>query len=232
MALPSLSAPEFFTTIPSTGKEIKYRPFLVKEEKILLMALEGEDAKEINSAILKILKNCIIDDVDVNKLSTFDVEYLFLRLRGKSVGEKVELKVGHTKGDCTHQTEVEVDLDKVELVGEIKDGKIMLTDSIGLKIRYPSLSDVTANPNQDAADAMYDMIANCVEYIYDDEEVYGEFTKKELQDWIGGLNASQFKKITEFYEDMPKVSHEIKWVCPKCGEEDSIILEGLDSFFT
>lgn len=232
MALPSLSAPEFTTELPSTGQEIKYRPFLVKEEKILLMALEGEDTKEINNAILKILGNCILSDVDVNKFSTFDVEYLFLRLRGKSVGEKVEIKIGHTHDRCAHRTEIEVDLDDIKLVGEIKDGKTMLTDNIGVKLRYPSLADIKAGPKQDAADAMYDMINNCIEYIYDDEEVYSDFTKKEIQDWIGSLNAAQFKKITEFFEDMPKLSHTIKWTCPECGEEDTIVLEGLDSFFT
>ena len=232
MALPSISAPEFTTTLPSTGQEITYRPFLVKEEKILLMALEGEDTKEINSAILKILKNCIISDVDVDKFSTFDVEYLFLRLRGKSVGEKVELKIGHSHDKCAHRTEIEVDLDEVQLVGEIKDGKTMLTDTIGVKLRYPALGDITAGPKQDAADAMYNMITNCIEYIYDAEEVYADFTKKEMQDWIGTLNSAQFKKVTQFFEDMPKLSHTITWTCPECGEEDTIVLEGLDSFFT
>ncbi len=231
MALPSISAPEFTTTLPSTGQEITYRPFLVKEEKILLMALEGEDTKEINSAILKILKNCIISDVDADKFSTFDVEYLFLRLRGKSVGEKVELKIGHSHDKCAYRTEIEVDLDEVQLAGEIKDGKTMLTDTIGVKLRYPALRDIKAGPKQDAADAMYDMITNCIEYIYDAEEVYADFTKKEMQDWIGTLNSAQFKKVTQFFEDMPKLSHTITWTCPECGEEDTIVLEGLDSFF-
>ncbi len=232
MAIPSISAPEFTTTLPSTGQEITYRPFLVKEEKILLMALEGEDTKEINSAILKILKNCIISDVDADKFSTFDVEYLFLRLRGKSVGEKVELKIGHSHDKCAYRTEIEVDLDEVQLAGEIKDGKTMLTDTIGVKLRYPALRDIKAGPKQDAADAMYDMITNCIEYIYDAEEVYADFTKKEMQDWIGTLNSAQFKKVTQFFEDMPKLSHTITWTCPECGEEDTIVLEGLDSFFT
>jgi len=231
MALPSISAPEFTTTLPSTGQEITYRPFLVKEEKILLMALEGEDTKEINSAILKILKNCIISDVDADKFSTFDVEYLFLRLRGKSVGEKVELKIGHSHDKCAYRTEIEVDLDEVQLAGEIKDGKTMLTDTTGVKLRDPAVRDIKAGPKQDAADAMYDMITNCIEYIYDAEEVYADFTKKEMQDWIGTLNSAQFKKVTQFFEDMPKLSHTITWTCPECGEEDTIVLEGLDSFF-
>jgi len=232
MDLPSLSAPEFTTTLPSTGQEIKYRPFLVKEEKILLMALEGEDTKEINNAILKILGNCILSDVDVNKFSTFDVEYIFLRLRGKSVGEKIELKIGHSHDRCAHRTEIEIDLDEIQLVGEVKDGKTMLTNDIGVKLRYPALEDIKAGPKQDAADAMYNMITNCIEYIYDADEVYAGFTEKEIQEWIGTLNSSQFKKITEFFEVMPKLSHTIKWTCPECGEEDTIVLEGLDSFFT
>ncbi len=198
------------------------------------MALEGEDTKEINSAILKILKNCIISDVNVDKFSTFDVEYLFLRLRGKSVGEKVEIKIGHSHDKCAHRTEIEVDLDEVQLIGEIKDGKIMLTDDIGVKLRYPALKDVSGKTEKDldAATAMYEMINNCIEYIFDADEVYADFTQKEIEDWISTLNAAQFKKITEFFEDMPKLSHTITWTCPECGEEDSIVLEGLDSFFT
>ena len=231
MALPTVSTPEFITEVPSTGKKIRYRPFLVKEEKILLMALEGEDMGEINSAISKILKNCIIDDVDVRKLSTFDVEYLFLRLRGKSVGEKVELKIGHTKGECKHRTEYEVDLDSVGLSGPVSDGKIMITDEVGIKVRYPGLADVP-NDEKDPATGMFNMITNCIEYIYDSEEVYHDFSRKEIEQWVERLDARQFKKMSDFFESMPKLSHKITWTCSECGEEDSIVLEGLESFFT
>jgi len=229
MALPSLATPEFITTIPSTGAEIRYRPFLVKEEKILLMALEGEDTKEINSAISRILKNCIIDDIDVRKLSTFDVEYLFLRLRGKSVGEKVELKIGHQTGACPHKTDVEIDLDAVVLNGDISDGKILMSGDVGVKLRYPGLADI--QEGDDAASGMFNMITSCIEYIYDAEEVYTDFTPNELETWIEGLSAQQFKHISDFFEGMPKLSHDITWKCSECGEKDSIKLEGLDSFF-
>lgn len=237
MALPSLSTPEFITTIPSSGKEIKYRPFLVKEEKILLMALEGNDTKEINTAILKILKNCILSDIDVNTLATFDIEFLFLRLRGKSVGEKVELQITHQKGECRHRTDVEVDLDDVSINGEIHDGKLMLTDSVGVKFRYPGLGDIytsasSAKKGGDQAAAMYDMIVNCVEFIFDETEVYSEFSKKEIESWLETLTAAQFKVIASFFEEIPKLRHKIEWKCEHCGKDDSIVLEGLESFFT
>lgn len=230
MALPSISTPEFITKIPSTGQEIKYRPFLVKEEKILLMALEGGDQKEITRSIITLLKNCILVDVDVEKLATFDVEFLFLKLRGKSVGEVVELTVAHTESECPHRSDVSINLDAIEVNGEIQDGKVQITDEIGVKLHYPTI-DSTLGVDADNADSMFGMIIDCIDYIYDQEEVYNEFTKDELKDWVDQLNQSQFKKITDFFQDMPKLSHKVDWKCEKCGEEDSIELEGLQSFF-
>jgi hypothetical protein len=142
MALPSLSTPEFVTKIPSTGEEIKYRPFLVKEEKILLMALEGKDQVEITDAVMRLLENCIITKIDIKKLATFDVEYLFLKLRGKSVGENIEIRAMHQTGDCKETTNVSINLDKIEISGEKTDGKIMLTDDVGVKLKYPGMRDI------------------------------------------------------------------------------------------
>lgn len=232
MALPSISTPEFQTTIPSTGESITYRPFLVKEEKILLMAMEGGDANEMSNAMLKILKECILTDVDVSKLATFDVEYLFLTLRGKSVGEVITLNVKHTgETECTHMTELKVNVDDISVNGEVNDGKIMLTDNVGIKLRYPQMTDLNGVNSADS-ESMFKMIRKCIEYVFDQSDVYSDFTEKELEAWIDGLNQTQFKMIAKFFEDAPKLTHTIEWTCEQCKEKDSIKLEGLQSFFT
>lgn len=231
MALPLLVTPEFSTKIPSTGKEIRYRPFLVKEEKILLMAMEGKDQKEISTAVMRLLENCIVSkDVQVSKLTTFDVEYLFLKLRGKSVGEVIELNLGHSNNKCEEKTPIQVNLDDIKVVGKISDGKIMLTEEVGVKMRYPSLKDVV-NTNLNEDESGYELIQKCVEYVFDKENVYSDFTEKEMKEWIEGLGQAQFKKITEFLQGMPKLSHTVGWKCKACGEKESLTLEGLQSFF-
>jgi hypothetical protein len=196
------------------------------------MALEGNDQTEITRSIIKLLKNCILTEgVDVSNLATFDVEYLFLKLRGKSVGEVIDLKIGHAESECTHRSDVSINLDDIEIQGEVSDGKIMLTDTVGVKMHYPNI-DSTIGVNTDSADSMFGLVTDCIEYIYDETEVYSEFTKQELQDWVEGLNQAQFKKITEFFQNMPSLYHEVKWTCQKCGESDTVRLEGLQSFFT
>lgn len=230
MALPSISTPEFHTTIPSTGEKIVFRPFLVKEEKILLMALEGNDQQEITTAILNILNSCILSEVDVSKLSTFDVEFLFLNLRGKSVGEVIEVKMGHTDGECKALTDASIKIDDIGIVNEISDGKIMLTDDVGVKMRYPTVQDV-AKLDMKNSDDTFGLIAQCVEFIFDQENVYNEFTQEEIIDWVGNLNQAQFKNIASFFENMPKLSYELKWKCDACGESETRTIEGLQGFF-
>lgn len=230
MALPSISTPEFVTNIPSTGEKIKFRPFLVKEEKVLLMALEGNDQEEITRAILNILDSCILDDVDVGKLSTFDVEFLFLNLRGKSVGEVIEVKLGHIEGDCKALTDASIPIDAIGIVNEISDGKIMLTEDVGVKMRYPTVQDV-AKLDMRNSDDTFGLIAQCIEYIYDKENVYNEFTQQEIIDWVGNLNQAQFKNIASFFEEMPKLSYDLKWKCDACGESETRTIEGLQGFF-
>lgn len=231
MALPSLTAPEFFTKIPSTGKEIKYRPFLVKEEKILLMALEGNDQDEITNAIITILGNCLEEELDVNKLATFDVEYLFLKLRGKSVGEVIELRMSHAAGDCKHRTDVEINIDDINVTKERPEDKIQLTDEIGIKLRYAGVNDLKGIDPESSED-LFKLITNCIEFIYDNENVYSDFTREEIAEWLEQLSSEQFKKVTDFFENAPKLRHDITWTCPECGKEDSMVLEGLTSFFT
>jgi len=230
MALPSIATPEFSTNIPSTGEKIVFRPFLVKEEKILLMALEGNDQQEITTAILNILNSCILSEVDVSKLSTFDVEFLFLNLRGKSVGEVIEVKMGHTDGECKALTDASIKIDDIGIVNEISDGKIMLTDDVGVKMRYPTVQDV-AKLDMKNSDDTFGLIAQCVEFIFDQENVYNEFTQEEIIDWVGNLNQTQFKNIALFFEGMPKLSYELKWKCDACGESETRTIEGLQGFF-
>ncbi|MEK9696008.1 MAG: hypothetical protein VW270_09595 [Candidatus Poseidoniales archaeon] len=234
MALPSIATPEFQTIIPSIGEKISYRPFLVKEEKLLLMAMEGNDQQEIANTILKILKSCIMSEVDVDRLSTFDVEYLFLQLRGKSVGEVIELSVAHPEGECKHRNQISISVDDIELSNSDNETKIMLTDDVGVKMKYPTMTE-TMNVSQftlSDTETLFKLITLSVDFVFDKENVYSDFNEQEIEDWINTLNQSQFAKIVQFFEGMPKLRHEVSYKCDKCGEEETIVLEGLQSFFT
>jgi hypothetical protein len=233
MALPVVSTPTFTTKIPSTGEEIEYRPFLVKEEKTLLIALEGQDNKEISNAVNRLLKDCIISPCDVDKLATFDIEYLFLKLRGKSVGEVINVTVGHTdsENECKQRTEVQIVIDDIEVSGDIKDGKVMLTDNLGVMLKYPRMNAL-ADRNMDNAENIFKFVGEHIEYVFDAEQIYTDFTRTEIEDWMGTLNQTQFQKIANWYADIPSLKHEVEWKCQGCGKEDKITLEGLQSFFT
>ena len=242
MALPSIVTPEYNITIPSTGQEIKYRPFLVKEEKLLLMAGEGESQEEQILAIAKVLADCIITpDIDVGSLAPFDMEYLFMRLRAKSVGENIKLNLKHLDVDsptgklessCQHVTEYDLNIEDIKIPGPIPETKLQLTDTIGAKLRFPTFQDLAvADDNMNTA-RLFEMITDCIEYIYDEQEVYNEFTKEEMAAWIENLNTDQFKKLSDFFEEMPKLQHDLKWKCKECGKTDSIHMEGMQSFFT
>lgn len=235
--LPKITVPTFEATIPSTKQKITYRPFLVKEEKILLMAMEGKDNKEIVNSVAKILKDCINEDVDPTKLAFFDVEYLFLKLRGKSVGESIELKVKHLDdSECKHATEVSVDIDSVEV--EFKEGNnqiINFDEKLGIKMRYPTIQNidsVNANLATNDVDKLFKLISTSVDSVFTDETVYDSFTTKEVEEFIEQLNQNQFGKIIDFFQNLPRITKEIKYTCPKCKKDESILLEGLSSFFT
>ena len=234
MSLPQLVSPEFTTEIPSTKQKIKFRPFLVKEEKILLIASEGNDPAEMQRAVKSILSNCILTKINVSNLATFDLEYLFLKLRGKSVGEEIELLMKHSsKSECKHQTTVKMNLDDIKIVGKVSDGKIMLDDKIGVKLKYPTFDEVAKmSENQSNTEIIYKTMAMLIEYVYTEEEVYNDFTDEEMEEWITKLNQKQFAKITDFLANMPKLSQKVEWTCSKCGEKDTVVLEGLQAFFT
>jgi len=240
MPLPKISAPTYELELPSTGKKIRYRPFLVREEKILIMALESEDMKQITSAIVQILNDCILTrGVKIKELSTFDIEYLFLNIRAKSVGESVEVNVTcPDDGETSVQMEIDIDTIKVQ-----KDKKhkniIKLDDTLSMKLKYPSLDQFVEN-NFEYNDETNDvnksmtMIASCIEMVYDSEESWNasDCTKKELEEFIEQLNSKQFKEIEEFFTTMPKLSHTIVVKNPNTGVESEVVLEGLASFFS
>ena len=230
MALPSISLPTFSMKIPSTGKTIKYRPFLVKEEKILLMALEGKDRSEITQAIYDILEECVVTKkVDFKKLPTFDIEYMFMMLRAKSVGELITFTMSHSEeSECKHRSEVAVNINDIKVEGEVLDGKIMLTDDIGIQMHYPTIEAIEELNKEEA---VLSVIASCIDLVFDADDVYDDFTHKEMMEWLGNLNTSQFEKINEFFSNTPKLRHIIEWTCKECGEKDSVEIEGLYNFF-
>ena len=223
--------------LPSSGRKIKYRPFLVKEEKILIIALESQDQKQIANSIKSILSNCILTrGTKVEKLSTFDIEYLFLNVRGKSVGEQIEVMVT-CPDDGKTQVPMSINIDSIK-VEKSKNHKtdIKLDDQFTLKMRYPSLNEfIKTNFNVDEmkVDDTFELIASCVDQIYSEEESWTQedCTKKELVEFLEGLNSSQFKEIEIFFETMPKLSHKVKVKNPNTGVESEIVLEGLQNFF-
>jgi hypothetical protein len=237
MNLPIINSPEFEAKIPSTGQEIFFRPFKVKEEKVLFMAMEGGEQKEIINAVTNVLSACITKgDVDIPSLAYFDIEYLFLKLRSKSVGEVVTLRFKHGNPDseCKHVQEYRLNLDEVQLKNaDNLDDKIMLTDKIGVKLKYPNLqlAQKLGSLDMTKIDNVFGFIADSVEYIFDDENVYEETSRDDIKDWLENLDQAQFDKIMEFFNDMPKLSHSFTYACEKCGKEEKVHLEGLQSFF-
>ena len=239
MPLPKINTPTYDLTLPSTGKKIKYRPFLVREEKILIMALETEDTKQISNAVVQILNECILTKgINVTKLATFDIEYLFLNVRSKSVGETVEVNIVCPDDNKTSvQMEINIDSIKVQKTRGHKN-IIKLDDQYSMKLKYPSL-DEFINSNFESSqesdvNKSLNMITSCIEMIYDQEESWNasDSTKQELEEFIEQLNSKQFKSIEKFFETMPKLSHKVKVTNPTTEVESEVVLEGLASFFT
>ena len=240
MPLPKINTPTYDLTLPSTGKKIKYRPFLVREEKILIMAMESEDMTEITNAIVQILSDCILTkDVKVEQLATFDIEYLFLNVRAKSVGETVEVNIT-CPDDGETQVEMSINIDSIK-VQKTRGHKniIKLDDELSMKLRYPSLEQFVEN-NFETAEGTSEvgqslsMITSCVDMIYNQEESWeaSDYSKKELDEFIEQLNTKQFKQIEKFFTTMPKLSHAIAVKNPNTGVESEVVLEGLASFFS
>ena len=237
MPLPKISTPTYELVLPSSGRKIKYRPFLVKEEKILIIALESQDQKQIANSIKSILGNCILTrGTKVEKLSTFDIEYLFLNVRGKSVGEQIEVMVTCPDDEKT-QVPMSINIDSIK-VEKSKDHKtdIKLDEQFTLKMRYPSLNEfIKTNFSADEmkVDDTFDLIASCIDQIYSEEESWTQedCTKKEMVEFLEQLNSSQFKEVEKFFDTMPKISHDIEVENPNTKVKSTVKLEGLASFF-
>ena len=238
MPLPKIATPTYELELPSTGETIKYRPFLVKEEKLLVLALESEDTKQITNAIKAVLKSCIQSKgVKVEALPTFDIEYLFLNIRGKSVGEEIEVNVICPDDEKT-QVPVSINIDDIEMqFSDDHTNKIKLDDNLMMEMKYPSLDEFIKNnfdfKETNQMDQSFALIASCIDKIYNEEEVWAtaDCTKKEVNDFLEQMNSSQFKEIETFFETMPKLSHTISVTNPKTKVKSDVLLEGLASFF-
>ena len=238
MPLPTISTPTYEMVLPSSNRKIKYRPFLVKEEKILIIAMESEDQKQITTAIKNVISNCILTrGIKVEKLSTFDIEYLFLNIRGKSVGEEVDVIITCPDDDKT-QVPVTIPLDAIKVVKDKKHTRdIKVDENLTMRMKYPSLSEFIQNnfstENGIGVTESFDMITSCIEQVFNEEESWSasDCTKKELTTFLEQLSSKQFKQIETFFETMPKLSHTLKIKNPETGVESEVVLEGLSSFF-
>ena len=238
MPLPKIATPTYDLELPSTGQEIKYRPFLVKEEKVLVIALESEDNKQITNAIKTVLRNCILSKgIKVVDLPTFDIEFLFLNIRGKSVGEDIEVNIICPDDEKT-EVPVTIALDDIEVQKDDgHDSKIRIDDNIMMEMKYPSLDQFIKNNfdfnDKNAMDQSFELIAACIDKIYTEDEVWAsaDCTKKEMRDFLEQMNSNQFKEIENFFETMPKLSHSISVTNPKTKVKSDVVLEGLASFF-
>ena len=235
MALPKVNTATYETKIPSTGRAVKYRPYLVKEEKILMIALESQDQKAILGAVKDVIESCVFDDIDVNNLAIFDVESLFLALRSKSVGEAVEVNVKCEK--CEGANQYSVDLQEISIPEVGEDNKnIMLTDNVGVTMKYPSFEDMERVSDEELQTivGVMKLVTNCIDSIYDEESVHkgSDQTEEELTEFVDSLNSDQFQKMADWFENMPSISHTIAYDCITCKAHNEQELRGLQSFFT
>ena len=238
MPLPKIATPTYELVLPSNNKTVKYRPFLVKEEKLLVLALESEDTKQITNAIKAVLSSCIQSrGVKVENLPTFDIEYLFLNIRGKSVGEVIEVNL-FAPDDGVTSVPVEINIDDIQVhKDENHTNKIQLDDNLMMEMKYPSLNEFINNNfelgNEIGFEKSFELIACSIDTVYTDDEVWSasDCTKKELVEFLEQMNTVQFKKVEKFFETMPKLSHEVTFINPKTKKENTVLLEGLTSFF-
>lgn len=238
MALPKLNdTPKYEIIIPSTQAKVRYRPYLVKEEKILMMALETKDQRKALSAIVDTIDACVSDELKLNELTTFDVEYMFTQIRSKSVGETSKILLTCEKEECGHQTEVEVPISQVEVTIPEVNKRIKLTDSISMEMQWPSYtrmleSDALLSGEQDA-DASFGLIASCIHSVQtgDDNILMKDEPKEEVQTFLESLTTDQFNRIRDFFDKMPKMEYKVEWVCEKCGHKNERTLSGINDFF-
>ena len=244
MALPKLNVINHNLNLPSTGKELTYRPFLVKEEKMLMMAMESGEPKDMIRATRDIITSCVEDNIDVNNLPMFDIEYIFLQLRAKSIGDITT--ISYTLGDedkcsknkdksCTYSTEIDLNTVTINKNKDHKD-TIDLTNNIKIKMRYPEIeasTNIVGLEGEDLVNKTFEMIGNCIEYILEDEEMHStkDYTSKEVEEFLNSLTSAQFRNIQNFFDTMPKLQKEIIAKCTVCGKKNTKVLEGLADFF-
>ena len=235
MALPQINSSRYTVFVPGLNKEVEFRPFLVKEEKILMVAMESNDQKQILGAIKDVIQACVFDSINVNNLAVFDLEVLFLHLRAKSVGEKINVNVKCQDEECQLESPIEINLDDIKApVIEKDDNVVMLSDDIGMTLRYPSFEDIQRfDPEYlEKIDGIMELLVLCIENIFDTEEVYENSSDKEKMEFIENLNTDQFQTISKFFDSMPSLKHDIEFTCVKCEKENKVELKGIQSFFT
>ena len=243
MGLPRLDTVEYFDTLPTSKIEVKYRPFNVKEQKVLLQALEEGDGKAVSHGIISLIRACSElqdNSLTIEQLNNTDLEWLFIKIRAKSVGESTKILLGcHGQENCDGQTPVEVDFAKMEIIGEVKDNKVQLTDNIGVLLRIPSFKDVqevSLNFEQDehfSTETIFQILNKCIVQVFDEDTVYDtkEFTEKEIDDFINELSVDQFNLIMDWFSSVPRLVYNAEFKCGKCELEQTQELQGLQNFF-
>ena len=241
--LPKLDIPTYTVKLISSGKTIRYRPFLVKEQKLFLMASEADDAKETINTIRQVLKNCILDEIDVDNLPTFDLEYLFMHLRARSVEEVVDLKykcnneVNNEEGvkvKCNGSVSFKLNILEVEpTINPEHTNKIQLTENLGICLKYPTFEMIQKYDTINEEEVMTSILVDCVDYIYDKDQIYHakDSTKEELEEFVDNLQQKDLEKIKKFFDTMPEIKKDVHFKCPKCAYEEDITIKGLQSFF-
>ena len=243
--LPKIDVPVYETTLISTGKKVKFRPFLVKEQKLFLMAAQSEDQNEIVSVIKQVLNNCLVSKVDIDELPTFDLENLFMNLRAKSVGEVINLKYtcNNNVTDENNETKkcgslVNFDLNLLEIAPEISkehSKKIEISKKLGIMMKYPTIKmlETIKDINFNDIDGLIEIITSCIDYIYDENQMYyaKDTEKQELIEFVENLQQDDLNKIQIFFNTMPKIKKELDFKCRKCGYEEKIVVEGIQNFF-
>jgi len=233
--LPKLDSPTYQLKVPSTGESVSYRPYLVKEEKILMMAMESNDTNQMMDAVKNVIRSCTSDSIDVSALAMFDIEYIFTQLRAKSVGETSSIKVKCS--ECDASNEVDVNLEKVRVdVPESDIKTVPLTDTVGVSLRYPSVDAMLkaqADESKSDVDRVFDLITACIDSIYSGDEVFDarEQSPKELKEFIESLNTKQFNEVRDFIETIPSASIDVEFMCMSCSQHNSFEVKGLGNFF-
>lgn len=233
MALPKQSAPKYNCVLPSDGTEVEFRPFLVKEQKVLLLAQEEENEKAMFNAVKDLIESVCFTEIKADRLSVVDMEYLFLKIRSKSVGETANIKVTCNDPNCNGTGDAVINLDDVEVVGEAPENKIMINDEIGIELRYPRVSDINAVQGMDNANSTLTMLKSSMVNIYDADEVYPtmDASTNELNEFVENLTMQQLEMITDYFNSIPSLQHDVESECTTCAKDIRTTVKGLNSFF-